>query len=392
MVPYYGDFAEDDTVNLPFNTFTSDDPAISATITNLADADIKVHKDGAATPIIIDGATVVINLNSATGNHMITIDTSADAAYATGSEYSVRVEGVTVDGGADIDMWIGSFSIERAGGVLALMKATTLASIKAETALIVADTNELQGDDVPGLIATLDAVVDTVKAETALIVADTNELQTDDVPGLISTLDAVVDTVKAETALIVADTNELQADDIPATLATIAGYLDTEIAAIKAETALIVADTNELQQDDVPGLIATLDAVVDTVKTETALIVADTNELQADDVPGLIATLDAVVDTVKAETALIVADTNELQQDDIPAKITALLTTQMTEAYAADGTAPTLAQALFLIQQTLTEFAIASTTVTIKKLDGSTTAATLTLDSDSAPTSATRAT
>ena len=26
MVAYYGDFAEDDTVNIPFNTFTSDDP------------------------------------------------------------------------------------------------------------------------------------------------------------------------------------------------------------------------------------------------------------------------------------------------------------------------------------------------------------------------------
>jgi uncharacterized protein YoxC len=117
-------------------------------------------------------------------------------------------------------------------------------TIKAETALIVADTNELQSDDVPGLIATLDAVVDTVKAETALIVADTNELQGDDVPGLIATLDAVVDTVKAE-------------------------------------TALIVADTNELQTDNVPGLIATLDAVVDTVKAETVLILADTADIQA---------------------------------------------------------------------------------------------------------------
>lgn len=68
----------------------------------------------------------------------------------------------------------------------------------------------------------------------------------------------------------------------------------------------------------------------------------------------------------------------------------AAFTTQMTEAYAADGVAPTPAQALFLIMQRLTEFSIASTTITIKKLDGSTTAATLTLDSSSAPTSSTR--
>ena len=63
--------------------------------------------------------------------------------------------------------------------------ASTIDTIKAETALIVTDTNELQGDDVPGLIATLDAVVDTVKVDTAAILVDTNELQGDDVPGLL---------------------------------------------------------------------------------------------------------------------------------------------------------------------------------------------------------------
>ena len=127
-VPYYGDFAEDATVKLPFNTYTSDDPAASSTITNLADADIKVSKDGAATPIATDGATVVINLNSITGNHIITIDTSVHSDYATGSEYQVRVEGTTIDG-ATINAWVGAFSIERAGGVLALVKAgVTLAA------------------------------------------------------------------------------------------------------------------------------------------------------------------------------------------------------------------------------------------------------------------------
>jgi hypothetical protein len=72
--------------------------------------------------------------------------------------------------------------------------------------------------------------------------------------------------------------------------------------------------------------------------------------------------------------------------------ISAVLTTAMTEAYNADGAAPTPAQALFLIMQRLTEFSISGTTITIKKLDGSTTAATLTMDSSTTPTSSTRAT
>ena len=122
-VPYYGDFAEDDTVNIPFNTFSSDDPSKSCTITELADADIKVYKDGNDAEIATDGATVVINFDSHTGAHMITIDTSADAAYSTGSEYAVLIDGTVIDAATDMDMWIGTFSIERAGGVLALIKA-----------------------------------------------------------------------------------------------------------------------------------------------------------------------------------------------------------------------------------------------------------------------------
>ena len=140
MVSYYGDFAEDDTVLIPFNTFDSNDPSASVTVTDLADADIKVHKDGGTTEIATDGATVAINFDSVTGNHLITIDTSAHADYATGSEYAVRIEGVTVDG-ATINAWVGAFSIERAGGALALLKGTGgLSDINTDVEAILADT------------------------------------------------------------------------------------------------------------------------------------------------------------------------------------------------------------------------------------------------------------
>lgn len=110
-VPYFGDIAEDATVYIPFNTFSSNDPQASVTITNLADADLHVHKDGSATQIVTDGATIEIDFDTITGNHLATIDTSAHADYSTGSDYMVRMEGTTVDGGT-INAWIGSFSIE----------------------------------------------------------------------------------------------------------------------------------------------------------------------------------------------------------------------------------------------------------------------------------------
>lgn len=111
-----------------------------------------------------------------------------------------------------------------------------------------------------------------------------------------------------------------------------------------------------------------------------------------------------------ASVTSILADTNELQLNQgnwltatgfsTSAEVTALnnvsvsdiLTTQMTESYAADGVAPTLAQSLFLTMQNLQDFDYTGTTQTVKKLDGTTTAATYTLDDAVAPTSKTRAT
>jgi len=150
-VPYYGDFAEDDTVNIPFNTFTSDDPSASCTITNLVDADLKVHKDGSTDEIVTDGATIVIDFDGITGNHLVTIDTSVHADYSTGSEYAVRMEGTTVDG-ATINAWVGAFSIERAGGVIALLKLIQAAVI----------TNAA-GADIAADILTVDNLVDDLE-------------------------------------------------------------------------------------------------------------------------------------------------------------------------------------------------------------------------------------
>ncbi len=67
-------------------------------------------------------------------------------------------------------------------------------------------------------------------------------------------------------------------------------------------------------------------------------------------------------------------------------------TVAMTESYATVGATATPAQALYMIQQMLGNTSIAGTTQTTKKVDGSTTAATFTLDSATAPTSIARAT
>lgn len=66
-------------------------------------------------------------------------------------------------------------------------------------------------------------------------------------------------------------------------------------------------------------------------------------------------------------------------------------TAAMAEAYAANGVAPTPVQALYAIHQMLMTFSIAGTSMTVKKLDGSTTAFVVTLNDGTSPTGATRA-
>lgn len=119
----------------------------------------------------------------------------------------------------------------------------------------------------------------------------------------------------------------------------------------------------------------------------SADIATKSTQTSVDDIPTN-AELATALGTADDAVLAAIAALNNLSSSDA---FTAVLTTQLTESYAADGTAPTLAQAIFLIQQSLHEFAISGTTRTVKKLDGSSTAATFTLDSATAPTSTTRA-
>ena len=85
-------------------------------------------------------------------------------------------------------------------------------------------------------------------------------------------------------------------------------------------------------------------------------------------------------------------DAAALATDAVAEIVSGVLTTQMTESYRATNAAPTLAQAAFELIAHMGEAGISGTTKTLKKLDGSTTAKTYTLDSSTTPTSITEAT
>jgi hypothetical protein len=102
----------------------------------------------------------------------------------------------------------------------------------------------------------------------------------------------------------------------------------------------------------------------------------------------VVGTIDTYTGNTK-QTGDAYAIVNAMKGTDGLAKVS---TDAMTEAYAADGAAPSVQQALFQIMQFLHEASVSGTTVTVKKVNGSTTAYTLTINDATTPTSITRAT
>lgn len=120
--------------------------------------------------------------------------------------------------------------------------------------------------------------------------------------------------------------------------------------------------------------------------------VAGVPEVDITHIGGTAATSASGIPEVKvASVAANALSASSLATDAVTEIRDGVFTGQMTESYNTDGTAPTFAQAIFLILQMLTEKSISGTTLTVKKLDGSTSAATFTLDSATTPTSITRA-
>ena len=120
---------------------------------------------------------------------------------------------------ADLDIITGSDGVTLATtqGNYTPSTAAALSTMQGNVTDILADTNELQGDDVPGLIAALDTVVDRVEA-------DTQSLQADDIPGLITALDVLIDAIKAKTDdLTFTKTDELDVNIQSVNGATVTG-------------------------------------------------------------------------------------------------------------------------------------------------------------------------
>ena len=103
---YLGDFKEDSVLYFMWDTNDKN----GASITRATDGTIQVYKDDGTTETTA-GITDTEDFDSLTGVHNCKIDTSADAFYATGHDYSVVLSGATIDG-ETVNAVLANFSIE----------------------------------------------------------------------------------------------------------------------------------------------------------------------------------------------------------------------------------------------------------------------------------------
>lgn len=142
---YLGDFPTSSVVYVPFATFAS--TGASVTISNFAVGDILVYRDGSTTQrSSTAGFTLLdtdgVDFDGVTGLHGFSLDLSnnTDAGfYAAGHEYQVAVGPITCDAQV-LNFWVASFSIERAGGALALLKSATYGLSALYTDIAAIDT------------------------------------------------------------------------------------------------------------------------------------------------------------------------------------------------------------------------------------------------------------
>ena len=205
---------------------------------------------------------------------------------------------------------------------------------------------------------------------------------------------AVIPTVTTVGTLTTYTGNTPQTGDSFARLGAPAGAsLSADAAAIKVDTAAVKVKTDFLPSATAGATGGVFVAGTNAATTiTTGLTTTFTGNLTGSvgSVTGNVG--GNVTGTVSGVTPAAAGAAMALTSGERTTLAGVVLTTQMTESYRTDGSAPTIAQALCETLGHMGESSISGTTKTVKKFDGSTSAATFTLNDATTPTAITRAT
>lgn len=340
MAGYQGDIRLGDTIDIKFVTTA----AATGAPTTLSGSPVISAYVGNGTTEITAGITLSVDFDSRTGFNNVRVVASGGNGFATATNVSLVITTGTVGGTSAVGYEVGSFSIENRSAVMPTTASRTLdVSAGGEAGVDWANV----GSPTTSLALTGTTIATTQKVDVETIktnpVVNAGTITFPTTATLASTTNITAGTIATVTNL----TNAPTAGDFTATMKTSIGT---------AVAASAVASVTGNVGGNVTGSVGS--------------------------VVGLTASnLDATVSS-RLATAGYTA----------PPSAATILTTAITEAYRANGAAPTLAQFMSETLAHLGEASIASTTKTLKKLDHSTTAETFTLDDATTPTSITRAT
>lgn len=113
---YLGDFSVGAEIYVWFNTFDSNDPSASVTVTDLTDTDVVIYKDDSLTQRAnTAGMAIDVDVDTFAGVHKVTIDTADNTVndfWEAGHDYAVVIVGATVDGASGgINAVVATFSL-----------------------------------------------------------------------------------------------------------------------------------------------------------------------------------------------------------------------------------------------------------------------------------------
>lgn len=285
----------------------------------------------------------------------------------------------------------------RIGAPAGASVSADVAAVKSQTAAIETDTQDIQtkigtpaGASVSADIADVEGKVDDLEtrlgtpsdlgsgATVAANLVDI-EAQTDDIGTAGAGLTAIPWNAAWDAEVQSEAADALVAYDPPTK-----AELDSAVAPLALE-----ATAQEILTDTGTSIPATLSSIAGYIDTEVAAILADTNELQTDWVDG--GRLDLLIDAIKAKTdSLTFTVANQVDANALTLDEDEILDDLLADSVPADGSLPTVRQAIYMILQFLLERSVSGTTLTVKKVDGSTSLMTFTLNDASEPTSITR--
>lgn len=221
-----------------------------------------------------------------------------------------------------------------------------------------------------------------------------------------ASVSADIAAVKADTAAILVDTSEIGAAGAGLTninlpnqtmdiVGNITGNLSGSVGSVTGAVGSVTGAVGSVTGNvggNVTGSVGSV-ATGGIASTSFAAGAIDAAAIAANAIGASELAADAVTEIQAGlATSASISALNNLSAAQVNAEVVdALATDVIADSIPADGSRPTIAQALYLLTQLMLERSVSGTTMTVRKPDGSTTLLTLTLNDGTSPTSITRA-